>query len=300
MRLPQNAPPKKSFQVPRHLVVALVAIIAVLFATVLWFVYPKSHMHKDESDYGAKPDDIAIVYLRHEVEEQPKNRLLRLKLIRQELHLGNLDRVSDLLKPILNRPFSGKLMWQFKWYAFQVEFLRMTGKDAKKGVAKHSLASLTKSMQALVAASLTNAQMITLARQAVEIKAYTLVKQLSKKLLLHRSQLTYDQLTKVGRYSYLAADFLRSTQCYMAAFNKAHQLPEKKQAYLNAIDSLLAGNLLPKHFPLVLRDSSLFKNDPEVLAKLARAALASGQYKLATQWMRQAIGLDYSYSGKGV
>ena len=137
-------------------------------------------------------------------------------------------------------------------------------------------------------------QRLLLLQQAVSIKAYSLSVSMSRHLFERRSKLTADQLSLVGRMDYLSGDFLLSARFYMAAFYMAKESDVKKKAYIDAINSLLAGELLPKHFSLVLNESEQFKQDPDVLMVLAKAALASRQSKLAAKWMRQAIGLTYT------
>lgn len=299
MRLPQNAPSKKSFQVPRSVVLMLVAIIAVLFVVVLWFVYPKSHMHKDETGYGAKPDEVAIIYLRHEVEAKPGDMSLRLRLVHQELQLGNVKQAEELLKQVRQRKLPQQQRAQLQWYAFQVQFAKATADDTKQSVSREQVKHLSRALTELLNVPLTTKQMMTLTRQAVELKAYSAVQYLLKKLVLRRQRLSVQQLMDMGRFGFLAADFLRSAECYMAAFNTAKDMPDKKRAYLLAVKSLLAGNLVPKHLALVKRDSALFKDDPEVLVALAKAALAGQQNALASRWMKQAMGLHYTTPSKG-
>lgn len=302
MRLPQNAPPKKSFQVPRYVVVMIVAIIVVLFVLILWFVYPETRMRDEASAVSAKPDEISIMYLRHEVSKNPDNLQLRLQLINDEIQLANLDKANALIKPYLDKQLDDNIAWQFKWYAFQTQFLKFTAKKNGKSKQKkiEDLHHLAESMQILAKAPLSNKQLIGLMKQSLEIKSYALTAQISHRLSAERHQLSAEDMELVAQYDYLAGDFLASAEFYMAAYAKHAKAESKKQAYVLAIKSLLAGNLLPTYFPLVLKESSQFKQDPEVMMMLAKAALASKQTALATKWMRQAIGLQYHPAKGGV
>ncbi|MDF1760417.1 MAG: hypothetical protein P1U40_07755 [Coxiellaceae bacterium] len=309
MRLPQNAPPRKSFQIKRYVVVIIVSIIAILFAIILWFVYPKTHLYKGESQIDSNPDEIGNLYLRHEVNKRPKDLKLRLRLIHQELALGKLKEASKLIKPYLVTNPQSNLSWQFKWYAYQVLFSKATAKPKKSLMAltlgqkpkaskkdKHPkvpISTVKKAMQELQGAPLTTKQLITLSSNAVAIKYYTMTSQIGAKLYATKGKLTTAELAAVAKNSYLSGNFLLAAQFYMAAFQDEKKSKTKKAYYIEAINSLLAGNLLPKQFSLIVNESQQYKNDPEVLMVLAKAALASKKSKLAASWMRQAINLRY-------
>ncbi len=312
MRLPQNAPPRKKFQLPRHIVVIIVAIIAILFAVILWFVYPKTHLQNGGGGFDEKPDEIGNLYLRHEVNKRPNDVKLRLRLIHQELALGKLKEASALIQPYLISKPQSNSSWQFVWYAYRIKFIKATAKPKKDLIAltlghqqkkqkKHkvSLPKLKSTMQQLLNAPLTKQQQIELMNNAVALKFYGVSHDIGMRLYSDRSDLNAEQLAALGKSSYLSGDFLLSAQFYMSAF-KAEKIPKaQKEYYIATINSLLAGNLLPQQFPLIVQQSKQFKNDQEVLMVLAKAALASKKPKLASQWMRQAIGLRYVTSGGG-
>ncbi len=312
MRLPQNAPPRKSFQIKRYIVVIIVSVIAILFAVILWFVYPKTHLNKGRHQLGGKPDKIANLYLRHEMEKRPNDLSLRLQLIHQELALGELKTVNELIKPYLEKHPTTQTSWQFYWYAYQAKFVQATAKPKKKNgflkpvdqkkqlpKKKVSKAELKQLMQQLRHAPITTAQMITLTDNAVAFKFYRLARSIGEQLIQKKQHLTDKQLSKMAKNEYLSGNFLLSAQFYMAAVDKTTAGPSKKKYYIEAINSLLAGNLLPNKFNLIKPASAQFKDDPEVLGMLAKAALASKQPKLAAYWMRQAIGLQYITSSGG-
>ncbi|MDF1761193.1 MAG: hypothetical protein P1U40_11730 [Coxiellaceae bacterium] len=312
MRLPQNAPPRKKFQLPRHIVVIIVAFIAILFAVILWFVYPKTHLHTGAAEFDESPDEIGNLYLRHEVNKSPNNLKLRLRLIHQELALGKLKDAHVLIQPYLVKTPQTDLSWQFQWYAYQIDFIKATAKPEKdlmeltlghkqKKQKKHkvSLPKLKSTMQQLSKAPLTKKQQIELMSNAVALKFYKVSHDVGMRLFSDRGDLTAEQLAALGKSSYLSGDFLLSAQFYMSAFKVEKLSKVQKQVYIAAINSLLAGNLLPQQFPLIVKQSKQFKNDQQVLMVLAKAALASKKPQLASHWMRQAIGLQYVTSRGG-
>ncbi|MDF1797164.1 MAG: hypothetical protein P1U63_11580 [Coxiellaceae bacterium] len=316
MRLPHNAPAKKSFQISRYIVVIIVAVVAVLFAIILWFVYPKTHLHNNDGTINHQPDEISNLYLRHEVNARPNDLKLRLRLIHQELALGKLKQASELIQPYLHKHPQSQLSWQFKWYDYRILFLKATAEPEKNIMqqtlgynavkqpkkikhAKVLLSTVKKSMQQLQHAPLTLDQQITLSSDAIALKFYDVANQLGAKLYADQKDLNAPQLASLAKNSYLSGNYLLCTEFYMAAFKKVKDSTLQKKYYIAAINSLLAGNLLPQQFPLIVNESQQYKNDPQVLIVLAKAALASKKSTLAATWMRQAIGLQYLTSGGG-
>lgn len=266
-----------------------VIIFVVVVTLILIVLFPRYLLEKTFA-YN-QPSDITLSYLKAFNGRYPQNTQLIFALIEQEIGMGNLKEAQinlSYLKNIETSP-SADVLNQFRW----LDFLMLRFKTYKSKINTPEriayLRQLRQMSKSVADIPLNPPQLRSLAMDNLALGQASIALKIYNHLFDRNELTTPEELAEGGSIAMQNNAQRDSAKFYMAAYNKATTLPEKKQYALNAIKALWAGNFVQEGLSIGNELPESVISDREILLYLTRLALAANRPDIAQKFAVKAL-----------
>lgn len=263
----------------------LAFVVAVIFLLVI--IFPQQGLRREISGRQAV-STVTATYLQNLLRLYPNDSELRLLLAEQEIGLGELHRAQKTMAPLMsnkNPDAQRSLPWLIYQFNKQV-FYTMPDNAPERPKAILELRSQNRYLTSKIQDP---GQLLILARDAAALNdqqtAYTIYLRLFNDPTFPRGS----WLVTAGKAALGLQQFNQSSKFYLAAMQESIETEQRREYYMAAVDSLLAGNMPEQAYQLAKRYYQSDFNDKEMLLYMAHLCVLAGHPEAAQPFLQQLL-----------
>lgn len=267
--------------------------VAVTLGLVLTFPFKSLEQQLAEQ---RQPDALRTAYLRVWLAAEPGDLGIRLALAQQLALSGEFDQAREQLALVRQQSVPTQTGMQknqldIAWLELQIleqETYRHEPDTPERTAAQ---ARLKDYVQRMLLLPWDNARLVELASKAASYGEPSAATRVYRQWLTQNVDLPATEWVKAASIALGASDYRLAAQLHLRARQKSLRPEQQREAFLNALRALQAGNLLNEALDVAEREIGALQNDTMTLEFLVRLALAANRPAIAERYARRMLQL---------
>lgn len=267
---------------------AFTAVVLVSLAGA--FIHQELVVKSEKERLG---DPLSVAYMENLLRTDPDNLGVRLRLAENEIYLGKIAGVPDLLMPVLHsRDQNWRLKAQLVWYKYLTKQYEL-GDEDDAVLMKRRRAMLAR----LAARRFPLSETEYLASEASRLHEHKIAVRLYRQII-DAPEASAGWCAKMAAQALGNRDYQIAAFLYFIARHKADTVDGQRKYFIAGIRALMAASLFGEAMRAADLHLGNLKDDPETLNFLVKAARAANDPERAARYVRLLLrvsSLERSY-----
>ncbi len=231
---------------------------------------------------------VTATYLQNLLRLYPNEIQLRLLLIEQEIGLDELDRAMANMQPLLNST-DPKVLDSVQWLTYSLNKQMFYSLPKNSPNQAKVLTMLQEQLRFLANKTKDSDQLLTLAQDAISFNSQDVAYPIFIDLFQNPNVPRGTWLIDAGKTALSLQHFKESSEFYLAAMQDSIETQQRREYYMDAVNSLIAGNMPEQAYQLATIYYESDFADKEMLFFMAKLAVLAGHPEDAQAYLQQLL-----------
>ena len=291
MDLPLRATGRKSHR--RNFASLGSIILFLLMVLIVLFIFFPSDEMIMAFRKAKTPDLVTQRYLVNLLETYPHNIQLKLILARQEIAMGEIERVKRLLRSIAEEDNSAQVALEKRWLEYSILRTQTFAEKPGSLARQKSDELMRKKIAGFLNEPLNDKDLNALSIDALSLDLPELASQFNLQISREYPHQTKAWYANAGKVALMAEHYKQSARYYFIAQKLSKDIEEERQYYIAAIKSLLARGDTNYALEQAEAQLGLLSADQYTLELLAQLAIKANHPAVAQKYVNKALWLRH-------